>query len=69
MPQDSWLHAVVYKSSHQPLDPAAATWYRLSELKLVPESADASIHAHGYLNQQDLVLPWVDHSLMSMAIR
>jgi len=69
IPQDPWLHAVVYKSSHEPLDPATATWYRLSELKLVPESADASIHAHGYLNQQDLVLPWIDHSLMSMAIR
>lgn len=68
-PTDSWLHAVVYKSSHAPLDPKEANWHKLSELKLVPESADASIYAHGHLRQQDLVIPWVDHSLMSMAVQ
>jgi hypothetical protein len=68
-PQEPWLHAIVYKSGIAPLTPTEATWYRLSELKLVPESADASIHARGHINQQDLVLPWIDHSLMSMAIR
>jgi SAM-dependent methyltransferase len=67
--QDSWLHAVVYKSEHRPLDPKTATWYQLSELKLVPESADRSIQDNGYLKQQDLVVPWLDRSLMSMTIR
>jgi len=68
-PNDNWLHAIVYKSEQAPLDPKTASWYKLSELKLLPESADASIDAHGYLEQQDLVVPWIDHSLMSMALR
>jgi SAM-dependent methyltransferase len=68
-PNDNWLHAVVYKSSQEPLDPKTASWYRLAELKLLPESANASINAHGYLEQQDLLVPWIDHSLMSMAVR
>jgi hypothetical protein len=68
-PTDSWLHAVVYKSAHEPMDPKKTTWHDLSALKLLPESADASIYANGYLQQQDLVVPWIDHSLMSMAVR
>jgi len=68
-PTDTWIHAVVYKSTHAPQDPATATWHRLSELGLLPESAMKSIHAHNYLRQQDLVVPWIDHSLMSMAIK
>lgn len=66
---DPWLHAIVYKSAHEPLDSKTTNWHHLSELKLLPESADASIFAHGHLEQQDLIVPWVDHSLMSMAIQ
>ena len=69
MPTDSWIHAVVYKSSHKPLDPKTTTWHKLSELELLPRSAAKSIQAHNYLRQQDLVIPWVDHSLMSMAVK
>ena len=29
-------------------------------------TAEKSIHAHGYLKQQDLVIPWLDHSLSWM---
>lgn len=68
-PTEPWIHAVVYKSAHQPLDLKTADWYKLAELDLIPDSAKASVHRHGYLNQQDLVLPWLDHSLMSMAIK
>lgn len=68
-PLDPWLHAVVYKSDHAPMNPKTTTWYQLCDLKLLPESADASIQAHGYLNQHDLVVPWLDHSLMSMSIK
>ena len=64
---DPWIHAIVYKSSHAPQDPKTTTWYHLSELSLLPQSADRSIHAHGYLRQQDLILPWVDKSLASLA--
>jgi SAM-dependent methyltransferase len=68
-PAESWIHAVVYKSEHKPLDPKTATWHKLVELNLVPDSAARSINAHNYLRQQDLVVPWIDHSLMSMAIK
>jgi hypothetical protein len=66
---DSWIHAMVYKSEHPPMDPKTTTWHKLVELNLLSESAARSIHGHNYLRQQDLVVPWVDHSLMSMALK
>ena len=65
-PQDPWLSAVVYKSEHKPMDPRTTDWHRLSELKLLPESADHSVYSHGELDQRDLILPWLDHSLTVM---
>ena len=67
--QGDWLHAAVYRNEHKPMDPKTTTWYQLSELKLLPESAEAGIHARGYLDQQDLVIPWLDRSLTSMSIK
>jgi SAM-dependent methyltransferase len=69
MLNDSWIHAVVYKSSLEPLNPKTTTWHQLSELELLPTSAVKSIQAHNYLRQQDLVIPWIDHSLMTMSVR
>jgi SAM-dependent methyltransferase len=69
VPNDPWLHAIVYKSEHEPVDPKIATWHKLSELNLLPESASRSVFAHNYLRQQDLVVPWIDQSLMSMSTR
>jgi SAM-dependent methyltransferase len=66
---DPWIHVIVYKSATQPMDPKTTTWHQLSELQLLPESAAKSIQAHNYLRQQDLIIPWVDHSLMSMALK
>jgi hypothetical protein len=66
-PGDPWLHAVVYKSDHAPLDPQTTRWYDLCDLGLLPESAAQSVQRHGYLRQRDLVLPWVDRSLTSLA--
>ena len=63
MPQNPWIHAIVYKSEHAPMDPRTTTWYQLSELGLLPETADTSVMSHGELQQQELVLPWLDHSL------
>jgi hypothetical protein len=68
-PTDPWIHAVVYKSTQTPNNPKTATWHALSELGLLPKSAMKSIFAHNYLRQQDLVIPWIDHSLMSMSIK
>jgi SAM-dependent methyltransferase len=66
--QGLWIHAVVYKSAHTPLDPISTSWHTLAELDLLPSSAVKSIMAHNYLRQQDLVIPWIDHSLMSMSL-
>ena len=60
---DPWLHAAVYKSKHEPMDPRTTRWYNLIDKKLLPESAATSINRHGYLRQRDLVLPWLDKSL------
>jgi SAM-dependent methyltransferase len=64
---EPWIHAVVYRSEHPPIDSNKATWHHLVELNLLPESAAASIYAHSALRQQDLIVPWIDHSLTSMA--
>lgn len=60
---DPWLHAAVYRSEHKPMDPRTTTWYDLAEKKLLPPTAVQSITRHGYLRQQDLTLPWLDHGL------
>ena len=65
-PNEAWIHAAVYKSSHAPMDPRQTSWYSLIEKKLLPESAETSIMKHGYLRQQDLLVPWLDKSLMWM---
>lgn len=66
-PGDPWTHAVVYKSEHEPMDPKTTSWHQLAEMKLLPESAERSIHAHNYLRQQDLIVPWLDHGLTDMS--
>lgn len=65
-PTDNWLHAIVYNTDIAPMDPRTTSWHQLSELKLLPESADKSIMSHNYLRQQDLVIPWIDKSLTWM---
>jgi hypothetical protein len=62
-PTDPWIRAVVYKTDQAVMNPKTTTWYDIMADKRLPESAERSVHAHGYLRQQDLVLPWVDHSL------
>lgn len=68
-PADPWLHAVVYRSEQEPLDPKVTRWYDLLEQGRLPESARLSIERHGYLRQRDLVLPWLDKSMHAMSHR
>ena len=60
---DPWLHAVVYRSDHGPQDPVSTSWYQLAEQGLLPESAASSVQRHGYVAQDELVLPWLDKNL------
>ena len=62
-PADPWLHAVAYKSSHAPMDLRTTTWYDLAERGLLPKSAAECVQRRGYLDQKDLLLPWLDQSL------
>lgn len=63
-PNDPWIHAVVYKSRHEPRDPRTTTWYDLADLGLLPATAVESLNKYGMVRQRDLVLPWLDKSLM-----
>ena len=67
-PTEPWINAVVYKSHIEPMLPQQTSWHHLSELGLLPDSAQASVYAHNALRQQDLVVPWIDHSFRSMAL-
>ena len=60
---ENWVHAIVYKSPQAPMDPKKVSWHQLRELGLLPDSVDKSIMSHNYVRQQDLTLPWIDHSL------
>jgi SAM-dependent methyltransferase len=62
-PDEDFIHVIVYKSTHAPMDPRTTTWYDLAEKDLLPETAVASVKRHGHLRQQDLVLYWIDKSL------
>ena len=64
---DPWVHAIVYKSEHEPMNPKTTTWYELAEKNLLPESAVQSIQKYGFVRQEDLVLPWLDKSLSWLA--
>lgn len=58
-----WIDLAVYKSEIDPLNPATITWYELAEKNLLPKSAVESIERHGFIRQEELVLPWLDKSL------
>ena len=57
-----WIHAVVYKSDIPPMDPTTTRWYDLIDKGLLHESVVSSIMKHGYLRQEDIVLPWLDRN-------
>jgi len=69
VPTDPWLHAVVYKSQHKPINPGTTSWYELADKKLLPESAEHCIKRFGELRQQELILPWLDKSLRHMGLQ
>lgn len=60
--EDPWIHAIVYKSDTEPMDPRTTRWFDLIDAKLLPESAEQSILKCGHVRQGDLVLPWLDKS-------
>lgn len=62
-PEDSFIHAIVYNSNHESMNPKITKWYDLVEKNLLPESVTKSVKRWGELHYEDLVLPWLDRSL------
>jgi SAM-dependent methyltransferase len=63
-PDNTWLHAVVYKSSHAPMNPRTTRWYDLADCQLLPESAAEGVLKRGHLVHSDLILPWLDKNFI-----
>jgi len=63
---DTWLNAVVYKSSIKPMNPKTTTWYDLAELDLLPGSARLCVDRHGEVRQNELTLIWLNKALTHM---
>lgn len=64
LPDDPWIHAVVYRHKKDPLG-MGTRWYDLAERAMLPQSVAQGVDRRGYLSQQDLILPWLDKSLTS----
>lgn len=57
---DPWIHCVAYKNDIGPLDVKTTSWYKLSDLGLLPKTADECISKYGYLKQELLQTHWLN---------
>jgi SAM-dependent methyltransferase len=63
---DTWLNAVVYKSTKGPQDPKTTSWYDLADLDLLPNSARVCVDRYGEVRQNELTLIWLNKALTYM---
>jgi hypothetical protein len=57
---DPWIQMAVYKSDVPVMDPETTNWYDLVDKNLLHPSIVSSINTHGYLKQEEIVMPWLD---------
>jgi SAM-dependent methyltransferase len=57
---DPWLHAVVYKSLYEPMDPQTTSWHDLVDAQLVNDSVKQCIERYGYVKQADILTTWLN---------
>ena len=57
---DPWIHCIVYKSSHAPMDPTKTSWYQLYDLDLLQQSACDMINTYGFIRQDLLQTHWLN---------
>ena len=57
---DPWIQMAVYKSDVSVMDPETTNWYDLADKNLLHPSIVSSINTHGYLKQEEIVMPWLD---------
>jgi len=60
LPNDPWLHCVVYKSEYAPMNPKTTTWYDLVEKDMLPQTAADTIKLTGFLKQEGLQTHWLN---------
>jgi hypothetical protein len=57
---DPWVQVAVYKSDIEPMDPKTTTWFDLADKNLLHPSVVQSITKHGFLKQEEIIMPWLD---------
>jgi hypothetical protein len=57
---DMWLHAAVYKSDVQPMNPKTATWHDLIDSHLVNESIKNCVNKYGHVRQEEILTTWLN---------
>ena len=55
-----WMNFAVYKTKIAPMDPATTTWFDLADKNLVNDSVKESLNRRGYVNQDDVLVTWLD---------
>lgn len=59
---EPWIHAAVYKSSIEPMDPRKTSWSDLAALNLLNASMVESINKYGCVKENELIFTWLDRS-------
>lgn len=57
---EPWLHAAVYKTGIEPMDPRTTSWANLAALDLLNSSMVKCVNRYGKLNEDELVFKWLD---------
>ena len=50
----------VYKTDVSVMDPDTTNWYDLADKNLLHPSMVSSINTHGFLPQEEILMPWLD---------
>lgn len=57
---DMWLHAAVYKSDIDPMNPKSTTWHDLIDVNLVNESVKNCVNKYGHVRQEEILTTWLN---------
>ena len=57
---DPWIQMAVYKTDVSVMDPDTTNWYDLIDKNLLHPSMISSINTHGFLPQEEILMPWLD---------
>ncbi len=57
---DPWIQMAVYKTDVSVMDPDTTNWYDLADKNLLHPSMISSINTHGFLPQEEILMPWLD---------